>query len=699
MSEISAEKRPPKRRVIFALRRPLYFLASILWLELIYRIFYVRPFIGRGMLFIPLFSLAAALLITLFCDLFRTEKASFIAGTVALGVVWLYFCVQAVYGTVFRTLLVTESLQMAGMVMGSFLKDTVIGILKSLHVIALNTIPLIGIFILRKRGKSLFAARKDARRPATAAIAAIIVIGLCELSTLIPTGGVTTTREMYRQSFDPTITAERFGLVTTLRLDVTQLFFGLEDIPEKPVDMDDEDLLADSVAAGSEGGIAMMRTEAASEEPGEQDPQAEPEPEPVVYVPNVMDIDYEAIAADTKDQNLKNLCEYIIGREPTYTNEYTGMFAGKNLIFMTGEAFWIGCIDEVHTPTLWKLSHEGFVFENFYNPLGTHSTCDGEFALCTGLVPQNGYCAFYQTIGDSMYFCMGNALNPFGYDSAAYHDHYASYYRRDETHPNMGYVFKGVGKSGVDIAQTWPESDLEMMEFTLPLHAQAGQERPFNLYYMTVSGHMNYNFAGNYMSAKHKDDVADLDMSEEARAYIACNMELDLALKYTLDYLEEIGELENTVICLGGDHYPYGMNEQTWYELRGGVIDTTFEICHSTLILWCGGMDEPVVIDKPCCSVDVLPTLLNLFGVEYDSRLLAGRDILSDCEGIAVFNNRNFVSAYGTYDARRDVFTAFEGVEVPEGYVKETYAYVKGVSEFSDKILKNDLYRKLGLVR
>ena len=77
---------------------------------------------------------------------------------------------------------------------------------------------------------------------------------------------------------------------------------------------------------------------------------------------------------------------------------------------------------------------------------------------------------------------------------------------------------------------------------------------------MTVSGHMNYSFAGNAMSAKHRDEVADLDMSEAARAYLACNMELDQALEYTIKTLEEAGELENTVIVLSGDHYPYGLD-------------------------------------------------------------------------------------------------------------------------------------------
>lgn len=70
---------------------------------------------------------------------------------------------------------------------------------------------------------------------------------------------------------------------------------------------------------------------------------------------------------------------------------------------------------------------------------------------------------------------------------------------------------------------------------------------------------MNYTFTGNYIAYKNKDKVAHLDMSENARAYLACQMELDLALENLLRQLDEAGQLENTVIALSADHYPYGL--------------------------------------------------------------------------------------------------------------------------------------------
>ena len=61
-------------------------------------------------------------------------------------------------------------------------------------------------------------------------------------------------------------------------------------------------------------------------------------------------------------------------------------------------------------------------------------------------------------------------------------------------------------------------------------------------------------------------------------------------------------------------------------------------------------MEEPVVVDKPCCQVDILPTVSNLLGLEYDSRMLDGSDILSDSEGLVVFTSRCWMTDRGFYN-------------------------------------------------
>ena len=232
------------------------------------------------------------------------------------------------------------------------------------------------------------------------------------------------------------------------------------------------------------------------------------------------------------------------------------------------------------------------------------------------------------------------------------------------------------------------------MQLSLP---EIVGDQPFHAYYMTVSGHMNYTFLGNSMAAKHRDEVGHEEMSENARAYLACQMELDQALEYTLQYLEETGHLEDTVICLSADHYPYGLEQSVLDELNGGPLDMRFDVYKSTLILWSGDMEEPVHVTKPCSSLDILPTLSNLFGLEYDSRLLMGRDILSDSPGLVVLSDRSYITDLGRYDAKADHFTHNEGAEIPEDYVVTTLRQVNNMFSYSKLILEQDYYAKLGL--
>lgn len=660
------------------LRPVLFFLAAILWLEGVYRAFYVDGFFARGLIHILLFTLPMAAGCAVLSSLL-SKRGNRVVALVLTSLITLWFMIQSVYQTIFHTVLVTNSFNMAGQALGSYWRETLSGIWRTMPVLLLLALPLVGLIV----GRRLTIPRQADGRAILALVAAAVVFQIGgTLSLMVPTGGLMSMREIYRQSFIPDMTVSNFGLLTTLRLDITQGIFGLEE-GEIPVDKPDVPA-PDASASTSQGG----------------DVSTPPEEVPVVYGPNVMDIDFDALIAGESDDTLKKMHEYFRDKEPTLKNEYTGMFQGKNLIFMTAEAFWIGCVSEKYTPTLYKLANSGFVFENFYNPLWYYSTVDGEYAHTTGLIPTNQVNASQRYAGKNkvdMYFTMGNQLRAAGYPTLAYHNNTAKYYDRHLSHPNLGYDYYA-GDTGLDVKMSWPQSDLEMMELTLP-QALAGQ-LPFHNYYMTVSGHMNYNFMGNMMAKKHQEEVADMEgFTDDAKAYMACNMELDRALEYTLKTLEEAGQLENTVIAISGDHYPYGLDGTGAIDqlTSPGTEADEWEKYRSTLILWSGSMEEPVVIEKPCYSIDVIPTLSNLFGLEYDSRLLAGRDILSDAPGLVVFNNKSFITELGRYSAKQDKFFPNEGAVVPEGYASEMYQQAKNAMLYSERILFNDYYRKIGL--
>ena len=411
---------------------------------------------------------------------------------------------------------------------------------------------------------------------------------------------------------------------------------------------------------------------------------------PVDRSPNILPIDFTALAAAEENKEIKILHEYFAAEEYTEKNEYTGMFKGYNLIYITAEGFAPYAMQEGLTPTLTKLATEGFVFQNYYSPLWLTSTIDGEFANCTGLLPDKFY-SLRRMSSNDMRFCLGNMFRSLGYQTKAYHNHSYTYYDRDETHPAMGYDFKARG-GGLNVKKQWPGSDLEMMELSLPEYIG---EEPFHVYYMTVSGHMDYNFEGNRMAYKNRRAVEQLPFSTEAKAYLACNYELEKALTYLVEELEKAGVAERTVIALAADHYPYGLKKETVDELAGHEVEEKFELYRSTLILWSPSMETPVEVKKCCMSVDIVPTLANLFGLAYDSRLYMGKDILSDTAGLVIFADKSFLTDKVKYNASDGEVISLTGEELPAAYLETMKQVVSNRFKVSKGIIDLDYYSYL----
>ena len=270
-----------------------------------------------------------------------------------------------------------------------------------------------------------------------------------------------------------------------------------------------------------------------------------------------------------------------------------------------------------------------------------------------------------------------------------YHDYIGDFYNRNITHANMGYTFKAAD-SGLDMRIDWPSSDLEMMEASVDDYLS--NKEPFHAYYMTFSGHYQYNW-DNAMSDKNRDAVRDLPYSEPVKAYIACNLELENALTYLMQRLEQAGVANKTCIVLTNDHYPYGLTEEEYNELAGQTLDTTFEKYRNSFICYVPGLSENIVVDEYCSTADILPTLLNLFGVDYDSRLLAGADVLSNGIHMAILSDKSFLTKAFRYDAGTEtVIPADESITVSDEQLEAYRLYVDNKFQMSSNIVNSDYY-------
>ena len=197
------------------------------------------------------------------------------------------------------------------------------------------------------------------------------------------------------------------------------------------------------------------------------------------------------------------------------------------------------------------------------------------------------------------------------------------------------------------------------------------------------------------MAFRNWNAVKDLPYSEAAKAYLATAVEFDKAIAELIRQLEKAGKLEDTVIAISGDHYPYGLTLEEINEISTYERDDMFEKYHMPFLVWCSSMEEPVKVESLGSSLDVLPTLLNLFGVDYDSRLLMGTDILSDSDKLVIFSNRSFITEKGRYSPKIKKFIPNEGVEVEEDYRKQISSIINGKYTMSRLILEQDYYNLL----
>jgi phosphoglycerol transferase MdoB-like AlkP superfamily enzyme len=243
----------------------------------------------------------------------------------------------------------------------------------------------------------------------------------------------------------------------------------------------------------------------------------------------------------------------------------------------------------------------------------------------------------------------------------------------------------------LDVKKQWPASDVEVVDKSTGFYAT---KAPFVTYYMSISGHMEYSFTGNNMCYKNRHLVANEPYSDAIRAYIACQLEFEKSLELLMQRLEEAGTLQNTVFVITADHYPYGLSKEEYSELFGHKIEENFELYENGCIIYKPGM-TPQVVDELCYSIDLLPTLSNLFGVEFDSRLYMGRDIFSDKAPLVVFNNRSWITDKGRYNTVTGEAIGNDGSPLDPDYVKRINSEVSNRFAVSARILDKDYWRIL----
>ncbi|MCF0113851.1 MAG: LTA synthase family protein [Erysipelotrichaceae bacterium] len=407
------------------------------------------------------------------------------------------------------------------------------------------------------------------------------------------------------------------------------------------------------------------------------------------YVRVIDDSEWIKLKDQESDEDIKAIDEYLLKQKITDKNEMTGTLEGYNLIYIMVEAFDYIAIDEQLTPTLYKMQQNGYHFDNYYTPKYSCTTGESEFIGLTSLVPQSDLCTPNSYASNAYPSSILSMFKKEGYYVSAYHNWKDEFYERRTLYSSMGCDnYYNLDDLDIKIVQGW-QSDDELIDLALPHFVD---KEPFMSLIVTSSMHFPYD-SYSVIGERYFDEINEVypDYPLEIKRYLSKAIELDKALERLLDELEKKELLDHTLIVLFADHHPLKTDISTLIKYTqqfdrsvGMNEDKTPAFMYSPSL-------EAKSLDKVASTYDLLPTLLNLYGIDFDPRLYIGKDYFAPGTSVAIFPDGSWISDEGIYYLDKGTF---EGEEVSENYLKYYNSYVSNSFSISKRIYHSDYFSK-----
>lgn len=377
------------------------------------------------------------------------------------------------------------------------------------------------------------------------------------------------------------------------------------------------------------------------------------------------------------NETLNTLNKYFINSDISDTNNYTGMFKDKNLIVIMLESVNDIIINKEDYPNFYKMYSEGWHWKNNYSPRNSCSTGNNEMSGMTSLFSIYNTCTANNYRKNTYFEAIFNLFNNKGYNTFSAHDYTEHYYYRNEIHTNMGSnAYYGVEKLGIEyssIYKNWA-SDEDFMNKVLELIDNVDNKN-FMAWLTTVSSHQPYYYS-SIEGDKYLSLYEDMDIRTDLKRYKSKLKILDNALGILLNGLEEKGILDDTVIVMYGDHYPYGLSTDTINTVLDYDTNVDYENERVPFVIYNNGI-ESKEFESYTSYINILPTVANLFDLDYDPRLYMGSDLLSkDYESMVIFADGSWKNEYAYYNASRSSI---------EYYTDKTYT-IEELQNINNKI-------------
>lgn len=390
----------------------------------------------------------------------------------------------------------------------------------------------------------------------------------------------------------------------------------------------------------------------------------------------------------TNFSSAAELTEAFESREVPGPNEFTGSLKGKNLVMVMLESIDTWLAQPEYMPNLCRLMDGGVEFTDFYTPLfisaGTFNT---EIITQTGMVPPAAGMSSSGYSTNAFPLSLAHLFADEGYSANSFHESEGAIYSRGTVHLNLGFErFYSGWDMGMEVIQLDSQM-LNGFDYMVP-------DGPFYTYIITFSGHGPYTedwAASVTISAPHleaarkavgESGITDTpeNMEELTRA-VAHAMETDEFIGGLMDRLEEAGLLEDTAVLLYADHYGKYMSDKEFLGRLKGARAGTPELYHTPCVLVGAGLESRKV-DKVACSLDVAPTIADLFGLDAPLNYYAGESMFSPGDGLIPFPNN------GWYDGET-YYTGDSGVQAENPRAAELRQRV----ETSAEAMRTDYFK------
>lgn len=412
-----------------------------------------------------------------------------------------------------------------------------------------------------------------------------------------------------------------------------------------------------------------------------------------IYAREIDDAKWQQARDEEDNADIRTIDNYLMNREIDKKNDHTGEFADKNFIYFLVESLDYMAIDPDLTPNLYKIMNEGYHFNNHYTPRYSCTTGESEFIAMTSLVPYLDVCTPNYVYDNTYTEALSMLFKNDGYDTYSFHNWYDEFYERDAEHKSWGIdEYYDVGDLDIRLINGW-QSDLTLIQKAYPIFTQS--ERFFS-FVITSSMHFPYD-KYSYLGEVYFDEINKYhpEYPTEIKRYLSKSIEFDRSIGWLLTELEKDGKLEDTVICIFSDHHPFHLSydsiishSDSSYSDRSGLYGndkTPFIIYHAG--------SEAQTIENVCSTFDQVPTIANLFDLNYDPRLYFGKDIFLN-ESLVIYPNSDWICKEGVYSISKDTFYSFKDDGLSDREIANRRAEVENAYSISYAIMDHDYFSK-----